>query len=54
MNKIGKCALTNIGVSYGGDKFNVFDGTDVPVQIDLSLAFTELQLQDSGSVDKGF
>ena len=54
MNRIGKCALTNIGVSYGGDKFNVFDGTDVPVQIDLSLAFTELQLQDSGSVDKGF
>ena len=54
MNKIGKCALTSIGVTYGGDKFNVFDGTDVPVQIDLSLAFSELQLQDSRSVGKGY
>jgi len=54
MNKIGKCALTNIGVTYGGDKFNVFDGTDVPVQIDLSLAFTELQLQDSTSMEAGY
>ena len=54
MNKIGKCALTNIGVTYGGDKFNVFDGTDVPVQVDLSLAFTELQLQDSTSMAAGY
>ena len=54
MNRIGKCALTNIGVTYGGDKFNVFDGTDVPVQIELSLSFTELQLQDSQSMAQGF
>jgi hypothetical protein len=54
MNKIGKCALTSMGVTYGGDKFNVFDGTDVPVQIDLSLAFTELQLQDSTSMEAGY
>lgn len=54
LNKIGKCALTSMGVTYGGDKFNVFDGTDVPVQVDLSLAFTELQLQDSQSMAKGF
>ena len=45
--KIGKCALTNVGVSYGGDKFTTFDGTGgAPVQADLTLQFKEMELLD--------
>ena len=45
--KIGKCALTNVGVSYGGDKFTTFDGTQgAPVQVDLTLQFKEMELLD--------
>jgi hypothetical protein len=54
LHKIGKCALTSMNVSYGGEKFSVFDQTDAPVQVDLSLSFTELQLQDSASYAAGF
>ena len=54
LHKIGKCALTSMNVSYGGEKFNVFDQTDAPVQVDLSLSFTELQLQDSASYAAGY
>ena len=42
-----KCVLTNISVTYGGDKFNTFAGTDgAPVQTDLSLSFQEIVLLD--------
>tara|TARA_B100001750_G_C15491016_1_gene591255 strand:- start:1118 stop:1957 length:840 start_codon:yes stop_codon:yes gene_type:complete len=45
--KIQKCVLTNISVTYGGDKFNTFAGTDgAPVQTDLSLSFQEIVLLD--------
>ena len=47
LHKIGKCALTNVGVSYGGDKFTTFDGTGgAPVQADLTLQFKEMELLD--------
>lgn len=54
MNKIGKCVLTNLGVTYGGEKFNTFDGFDAPVQVDITLSFKELQLQDSSSIANGY
>lgn len=54
MNKIGKCVLTNLGVTYGGEKFNTFDGFDAPVQVDITLSFKELQLQDSSSMANGY
>ena len=54
LHKIGKCALTSMNVSYGGEKFNVFDQTDAPVKVDISLSFTELQLQDSASYAAGY
>ena len=54
MNKIGKCVLTNMGVTYGGEKFNTFDGIDAPVQVDITLSFKELQLQDSSSMADGY
>lgn len=54
MNKIGKCALTSINVTYGGDRFTTFDGDDAPVQVNLSLGFKELQLQDSSTMAAGY
>ena len=45
--KIGHCALTNVGVTFGGDKFTTFDGTlGMPVQTDLTLSFKEMELID--------
>ena len=54
INKIGKCALTNVSVNYGGDRYTTFEETHSPVQIDLSLTFKELQLQDQGSIRGGY
>lgn len=36
--------LTSVGVKYGGDKFNVFSDNDLPTQVDLSLAFKEMEI----------
>jgi len=42
--KLGKCALTNMSVKYGGDRYSTFsDGS--PVQTDLTLSFVEIELQ---------
>ena len=54
MNKIGKCALTSINVVYGGDRFAVHDEDSAPVQVDLSLAFKEVQLLSQADMDAGF
>lgn len=54
MNKIGKCALTSINVTYGGERFTTFDNDDAPVQVNLNLSFKELQLQDSASMAAGY
>ena len=54
INKIGKCALTSFNVSYGGERFTTFENMDAPVQVDITLAFKELQLQDSSSMDEGY
>ena len=42
--KIGHCALTSIGITYGGGKFSTFHGTHAPVQTDITLNFQELEL----------
>jgi len=44
LNKIAKCALANISVVYGGDRFSVFSENSAPVQVDLTLQFKEVQL----------
>ncbi len=49
--KIGHCALTNIGISYGGGKFSTFSGTHAPVQVDLTLSFQEMELLNRGMID---
>ena len=48
--KIGHCVLKNIGAQYGGDIFRTFDDDDhSPVQINLSLAFQEMEFLDRSS-----
>jgi len=48
--QIGKCALTNIGLKYGGDRFQTFAADHAPVQIDISLQFIELVLQTQNTM----
>ena len=48
--QIGHCALTNVGVTFGGDKFTTFNSTmGMPVQTDLTLQFKEMELLDRNS-----
>jgi hypothetical protein len=47
VNRIGKCACTSVAVAYGGDRYTTFQNNLGPVQIDLTLAFKEIQLLDS-------
>ena len=48
--KIGHCACTNVGVTYGGEKYTTFSDTHAPVQIDLQLSFKEMELLNQGSM----
>jgi len=54
INKIGHCALTDITVAYGGDKFTTFAGNHAPVQVDLQLQFKEMELLNQEMIEKGF
>ena len=47
--RIGASACTSVGVKYGGEKYNTFKDTDMPVQVDLSLSFKEMIIHDSKS-----
>jgi len=48
--KINKCALTNIGIKYGGDRFQTFATGHAPIQTDISLQFIELVLQTKNTL----
>jgi hypothetical protein len=54
LNKIGKCALTSLGVVYGGDRFAVFHEDSAPVRVDLSLTFKEVQLLSQADMIDGY
>ena len=54
LNKIGKCALTSIGVVYGGDRFAVFHENSAPVRVDLTLQFKEVQLLSQADMISGY
>jgi len=54
LNNIAKCALTNINVVYGGDRFAVFSQTQAPVQVDLTLQFKEVQLLSHSDMLDGY
>ena len=47
--RVGHCALTNINTQYGGDIFRTFEGTHAPVQVNLTLAFKEMELLNQES-----
>ena len=54
INKIARCALTSVAVAYGGDRFNTFQGTDAPVQTNLTLQFKEIELVTKTEMEKGY
>lgn len=52
-NKISNCALVDMQVDYGGDRFSSFnDGA--PTEIDLSLTFRELELMTKEQIKNGY
>jgi len=53
MNRIGKSALTNMTVTYGGDRFTTFETGD-PVEVALSLSFKEIELLDKKRIEAGY
>ena len=48
-NKIQNCALIDLAVEYGGDKFATFDN-GAPVETILTLSFRELELLHKGAL----
>ena len=60
INKIGKCYLKTMDVSYGGDKFVTYNPSDSglkgapPQRTTISLAFHELEVLDRVNVKDGF
>ncbi len=51
--QISQSALTDLSVTYGGDKYTEFDEGSSPVQIDLSLSFREVALLTRKDVGRG-
>jgi len=56
LNKISQCALTDIKVTYGNqDAFTTFKNTQgAPAEINLELAFTELETLTNNRIADGF
>ena len=57
LNKIGKCYLEKMDVTYGGDKFVTYDVDDKgapPQRTTITLAFKELEIIDKSMVKAGF
>ena len=54
--RIGSCALTNVKVSYGPDGYmNTIKGTGgKPSEINMELAFTELEVLTGAHIEAGF
>ena len=54
VNKIAHCACTSVAVSYGGDRFNTFSGTDSPIETSISLTFKEIELITRTEMEEGY
>ena len=54
INRVGHCALTDMTVTYGGDKFTTFGGNHAPVQVDLQLQFKEMELLNQQMIEEGY
>ena len=52
LNTIGFCALRNVEVSYGGDRFVSYEG-GVPQQTRMTLNFTELDIITKSMIEEG-
>jgi len=53
VNRIAHCACTNVAVSYGGDRFQTFSGTDSPVETNIALTFKEIELITRTEMEEG-
>ena len=57
LNKIGKCYLKSMDVTYGGDKFVTYNKDELgapPQRTTINLAFQELEIMDRTAVEDGF
>ena len=52
-NKIASCALTDLQVDFGGDRFSTFDN-GAPTEINLTLTFRELELMNKQTAYNGY
>jgi len=54
LHKFKPSALENVEVKYGGEKYNIFKDGQMPVQVDISLSFKELEILNKKDVEAGF
>ena len=58
INRISECVLTNMSVSYGGDRYKTHEGIDgdgaPPIETTMSLSFSELELITREKIHEGF
>jgi len=54
VNRIAHCACTNVSVSYGGDRFQTFSGTNSPVETNIALTFKEIELITRTEMEEGY
>ena len=54
INKIAHCACTSVAVSYGGDRFQTFSGTNSPVETNMALTFKEIELITRSEMEAGY
>jgi hypothetical protein len=52
-NKIASCALTDLQVDFGGDRFSTFDN-GAPTEVNLTLTFRELELMNKQTAYNGY
>jgi len=57
MNKISKCFLKNVEVTYGGDRFTAYgpiDGSPPPQKSSISLSFGEIEIMNKEKIREGY
>lgn len=58
LNKISRCVLTGCEVNYGGEEFTTFRQFDndgaAPVQISMTLSFTETEIMTKETIAEGY
>jgi len=57
LNKIGKCYLKGMDVSYGGDKFVTYDVDETgapPQKTTITLSFQEIEIMDRANVKDNY